>query len=82
MWNVMRIWNGPAYLTNDCEIIENMIVLYSSNQGENCDKLTLFVYEMVRHYLPSNDQKYPKLFKIKSNMESNERMGDYIAGQL
>ena len=79
------------YLANDVEntadTIENMIVLYSKNNGENCvgDKLTyadLFIYEMVRHYCPSDDtfvEKYPRLFRIKANVEKNERLSDYMA---
>ena len=79
------------YLANDVEntsdTIENMISIYSGNNGENCvgDKLTyadLFVYEMTRHYCPKDDrfmEKYPGLFKIKSNVEKNKRLAEYMS---
>lgn len=82
--------NLKDYLSNQVEnmadTIENMITLYSKNQARNCvgDKLTyadLFVYEMTRHYCPSDDmfvERYPKLFQIKRAVEENELVADYI----
>ena len=70
------------------DTIENLINLYSKNgnwcTGDNLTYADLFVYEMVAHYFPSEEsyiEKYPRLYKIKKNVEENSKVSNYIRKQ-
>lgn len=67
------------------DTVENLISMYSKN-SDWCvsDKLTyadLFVFEMAKHYFPTDSQfmeRFPRIFKIKKNVEENSQVSDYV----
>nr|QVK45616.1 glutathione S transferase [Brachionus paranguensis] len=81
--------NLKDYLNNDVEsaadTVENLIKLYSNNGDwcvdNKCSYADLFVYEMAKHYFPSDPQfteRFPHIYKIKRSVEEKSKVSDYV----
>nr|UOU03298.1 glutathione S-transferase sigma 9 [Brachionus rubens] len=81
--------NLKDYLNNDVEsaadTVENLINMYSNKGdwcvGNKCSYADLFVYEMAKHYFPSDPQfmeRFPMIYKIRQNVEEKSNVSDYV----